>query len=65
MYLLEQRKFNRILKIWKPWEAKISFDEDNSANPRKEALQTFENIESTEGELWRVTHKSHIIIEQR
>lgn len=65
MYLLEKRAFYKPLGIWKPWEARIAFDEDNSKNPRLEALQTFEKIKSKEGELWRVTKFGKIIIEQR
>lgn len=65
MYILQRRTFNNILKIWESWENLIVYDKDNSRNPRLEALQKFEEFNSKIGELWRITHRGHIIIEQR
>ena len=66
MFLLEKREIHPIFKnYWLPWQPKQVFDENNSRNPKKEALQAFENLGKTEGVLWRVTHNNCFLIEQR
>lgn len=66
MYLLEKRERHPIFKNnWGPWRAKQVFDDKNSQNPKKEALQVFELIRRKEGEKWRVTHNNRFVIEHR
>lgn len=66
MYLLEKRERHHIFKnSWEPWLAKQVFDEKNSRNPRKEALQAFEDIKESDNERWRVTHNNRFLIEHR
>jgi hypothetical protein len=66
MYLLEKRERHKIFKNhWLPWQAKQVFDDKNSQNPKKEALQAFENIKRNDDELWRVTHNNCFLIEHR
>ena len=66
MYLLERRERHNLFKnCWGPWLAKQVFDESNSRNPKKEALQVFENIKRKEDELWRVTYNNKFLIEHR
>lgn len=66
MYLLEKKERHKIFNNhWGSWEAKQVFDCSNSPNPRKEALQAFENLKREEGALWRVTHNNRFVIEHR
>ena len=65
MFVLEVRMYCDNERAWKPWDARVVFDKYNSQNPRKESLEAFEKLRSVAGELWRVTHRKKVIIEQR
>lgn len=66
MYLLERKERHKIFNgNWGSWEAQQVFNSSNSSNPRKEALQVFENLEKDENTLWRVTHNNKFVIEHR
>ena len=50
---------------WLPWESKVFFHSQNSKNPKKDALQFFEQIFQRSGEIWRVNEDKLTIIQHK
>lgn len=65
MFFLERRFRHHIFKSWKPWEVAQVFDENNSRNPRREALRAFEDIKITGSAQWRVKHGRNLVVTHR
>jgi len=70
VYIIARRKkkeglFKDGLNSWLPWESRFFFHSQNSRNPKKEALQFFEQIFQREGEIWRVKEDRKLIIQHK
>lgn len=57
--------FNKGFGVWLPWESRVFFHSQNSKNPKKEALQFFEQIFQRDGEIWRVRQDKKLIIQHK